>query len=105
MRKERRERKERERIEREKRERKRERKEREKIEREEEREERERKKRSCICSVSFAQGMTFCLTLEGCAMNHQCAMLTASILHKFDEWVVSHTNTPPVEDDNLLLPW
>ena len=55
--------------------------------------------------VSCAQSMTFCLTLKGCAMNHQCAMLKTSVRHKYDERMVSHTDTPPGEGGNLPPPW
>ena len=48
--------------------------------------------------------MTFCLILKGCAMNHQCAMLKKRVLLKYDEWMVSYTNTPPAEGDNLPPP-
>ena len=65
-----------------------------------------KKKNVCrVSAVSCAQSMTFCVTRKGCAMNHQCAMLKTSVLHKYDEWMVSHTNTPPAEGDNLLPPW
>ena len=51
-----------------------------------------------FCSVSCAQCMTVCMTLKGCAMSHQCAMLKTSVLHKYDEWMC-HTQTL------LLAPW
>ena len=37
-------------------------------------------------------------------MNQQCAMLKTNVLHKYDEWMVSHTNTPPAEGDSLPPP-
>ena len=46
----------------------------------------------CRVSALCAQSMTFCLTLKGCAMKHQCAMLKTSVTHKHDEWMMSHTN-------------
>ena len=47
----------------------------------------------CICSVSCAQSMT---------LNHQCAMLKTSVLHKYDEWMVSNTHS--FEGENLPPP-
>ena len=55
----------------------------------------------CFCSVSCAQGMTFCLTLKGCA-SHRCHRAESNVQCTSMACGWSGTNTPPDEGSHKL---
>ena len=56
----------------------------------------------CFCSVSCAQGMTFCLTLKGCA-SHRCHCAKSNVQCTSMACGWSGTNTPPDEGGQNYL--